>query len=376
MKKTIFVAVFLIALTIPAATHAYWLKSEPAVTIAKDEVVDGNLYAAGASIIVDGKVNGDIFCAGQNIVINGSIAGDIFCAGHAININGVVGGSARLAGNSININSQIEKNIMAFGASVYLSDKSTVGWEALIGAAVINAKGKIGRALYGGAAEANISGAVDGNINLRMDNKNEKSSLIIAKEANIGGDLNYTSRSEANIENGAKIKGKVNRHEPKISETKAETYITYAWGMIYSLFSSLVIGLVLIAFWKDKIIKLINETETKIGPAIGWGIIILFLTPIIGILLIISLIGAPLALILAALWIVAIMISKVLVGIGLGKKIMEKFYKEKSKSPMLIMVTGVTASWLIFSIPVAGWLISLVAIWMGLGGLFLFFRKN
>lgn len=377
MKKTIFIAFFLVALVIPLATHAYWVKSGPAVTISKDEVVDGNLYAAGASIIIDGKVKGDIFCAGQNIVINGSVDGDIFCAGQSIIVNGNLGGSLRAAGNSINVNGQVARNLMAFGAAVYLDNKSAIGWDALVGAATVNAGGKIGRSLYGGGAVATISGSVGSDVNLKMDgnNKDNKANLIIAKSAQIAGNVNYTSKIDASIEQGAQIKGKVLRNEPKIPVSNKQNAAIYLWASIYSSFTALVVGLVLIALWKNEIIKLTDIMLAKIGPSIGWGVIALFLTPIIIVLLLITLIGIPLAFILAALWLVTIWVSKVLVGIAIGRRVLEQWAKNKKDSLILAMILGIVISWFIFSLPLLGWIASLVAIWWGLGGIYLFFRK-
>lgn len=375
MKKTIFLLT-LMAFLIPSVAHAYLIKNGPSVNVSKDEVVDGNLYAAGASITIDGQIKGDVFCAGQNININGAVDGDIFCAGHSLNINGPVGGSVRVAGNSLNINSEIKRNVMAFGASVYMSDHASAGWDMLIGAATADIKGKIGRTLHGGASQVNISGAIGGDVNLRMGSKNKKTNLIISKETNIGGNINYTSYQDASIDKEAKIKGKVTRHEPKIAATRAQNYLAYAWSRIYSLFTALVIGLVLIALWKDEIIKLTDGMLIKIWPSIGWGVVALFLTPIIVILLLITLIGAPLALILTGLWIIAVLLSKILVGITVGRKIMERLKEDKKYSLIAAMIVGIAISWIIFSLPVLGWLIALVAVWWGLGGIYLFFKKS
>ena len=119
----------------------------------------------------------------------------------------------------------------------------------------------------------------------------------------------------------------------------------------------------------------------KAGASIGWGAVVMLLTPIIAILLLITVIGIPLAAILIGLWFIALLISKVLVGITIGRLLLRKNKEpenkkeEKKNSLMLPMVIGITLSWLIFSAPVIGWLLSLVALWWGLGGIWLQFRK-
>ena len=43
--------------------------------VAKDEVISGNLIAAGESIIVDGTISGDLIVAAQSLVVSGRVEG-------------------------------------------------------------------------------------------------------------------------------------------------------------------------------------------------------------------------------------------------------------------------------------------------------------
>ncbi len=55
----------------------------------------------------------------------------------------------------------------------------------------------------------------------------------------------------------------------------------------------------------------------------------------------------------------------------IGQRLVERFWKDKKDSLVWSSVVGVPVSWIVFGIPVLGWLFSLVAIWWGLGGTFL-----
>lgn len=383
MKKFIIIFSALLFL-VPMSAYAFSIKNGNFVNVDKTETIDGNLYAAGSTINVDGKVTGDIFCAGQNININGDVAGDVICAGQTVNINGNVGGNIRVAGNSVNINSKVDRNAMVVGASVTTSNKTEIGWDMTVGAASANIDGKIGRDLYGGVASMVINGQIGKNIRLRIE-KNIKSEqkgvnfnesgLTITKNAKINGDLVYTSSVPANIEPGAQIKGQSTQNLPKQPEKKS-TKTSHAGGWLISVFSSLVIGLVLISLWKEKIIEITDLIKQKAGASIGWGLIVTFLTPIIALLLLITIIGIPLSLIIIALWLIALCIGKIFTSILVGRILLQKFWEKKKDSLSWAMVIGIVVTITICYIPLIGWLACLAATLFGLGGLWLFFRKS
>ena len=381
MTKTrlLLIICFAFLLIIPISAKAFAVKTGDSIYIAKDQTIEGNLYAAGASITVDGAVTGDVICAGQTVNINGIVEGDVICAGQSVNIDGVVNGSVRVAGNSININGQVAHNAMVFGAAVNLGAEAVVGWDMLIGAATGEIRGKVGRDLYGGAASATIAGEIGKDVRLKIDNqKTDKSGLTIIDGATIGGNIIYTDKVEASIASNVVVAGEITHNLPKVR--KGKTITSWAWGRLYSIFSALVVGLVLISLWHKQIKKLTDNMLDKVGISIGWGVIVMFLTPIIAILLLITLIGIPLAFILIGVWLIALFISKILVGILIGRSLLDKLGNKKQDSKqkdslIFAMVIGIIIAWIIFSIPVVGWLICLVAMWWGLGGIWLYFKK-
>ncbi|MCK4554334.1 polymer-forming cytoskeletal protein, partial [Candidatus Parcubacteria bacterium] len=255
-KTRLFIIIcFTLLLIIPISAKAFAVKTGDSIYVAKDQIIEGNLYAAGLSITVDGTVTGDVICAGQTVNINGTVEGDVICAGQSVNINGAVNGSVRVAGNSININGQIARNVMAFGAAVNLGAEASVGWDMLIGAATGEIRGKVGRDLYGGVAGATIAGEIGKDVRLKIDNqKADKGGLMIMDEAIIGGNIIYTDKAEAFIASGAVIAGEITHNLPKVRKEK--TITAWGWGRLYSIFSALVVGLVLISLWHKQIKKL------------------------------------------------------------------------------------------------------------------------
>lgn len=378
---------FLILLILPVSAHAFAVKTEGAIYVGADETVKGTLYAVGNTITVDGTVTGDVICAGQSITINGSVEGDVICGGQSVIVNGQIGGSVRAAGNTIQINASVGRTVQAFGAAISLGSDADTGSDMLIAGAFAEVRGKVGGDLHGSAAYLNISGEVVGNVRFKMDSgiqneakgmnfKNKDTGIVIADTAIINGDLVYSAIEPAAIADSAVINGELTYNEIEQQAARKKIFMGWAWGRLYSIFSALVIGLVLITIWRKQITELTDKMNKQIGPAIGWGIIIMFITPIIAILLLITIIGIPLAFLLLGIWIIALVLSKVFVGILVGRRLMEKISKKKQESLIWAMILGIVVTWLIFSIPGLGWILALIAMWYGLGGLWLYFRKT
>lgn len=389
MKKAkILIFLFLaLLLILPISASAFTAKSGDVVYVEKDETVDGNFFAVGSNITVDGRVTGDVICAGQSININGAVEGDVICGAQTINISGPVNGSVRAAGNTVNINSAVARNVMVFGASIIVGSNGAIGWDMLTAGAVGEIRGKIGRGLTGILASAIISGEIAGDVKLQIDDRikqekkgvsvNNESKLNITDMAIIGGNVFYTANNDAKIAEGAIITGETIKNVPEI-RAGVKNNFKALWGIfgLYSIFAALVIGLVLVSLWRDEIKKMTDNMTKKTGASIGWGIVIMFLTPLIALTLLLTLIGIPLAGLLMLFWIIGLMISKIIVGILIGRSLLEKFWKSQKDSLIWAMIIGIIITQIIFSIPLIGWLLCLVAIWWGLGGIYLFFKKS
>lgn len=385
MKNTSFIMLSLaFVLLVPWETaNAFSAKTGSSVYVPKEDIIEGNLYAAGQNITVEGKVKGDVFCAGQTVNIRGSVDGDVICAGQTISIDANIGGNLRVAGSSIDIAGNIARNAMVFGSNIITEASSTVGWDMMVGSVLAELRGKIGRDLDGGSAQMIIDGQIGKNVKLSLDNnykiKNSQTNkaesvLTIAKAANIGGELNYTANNEATIEKGAKINGKTIHNTPSpIKSTDHKTaYGTWVMAKIISIFSALLISLIMLTLWRKEIKTITEKMLNKIAPSIGWGFALFFLTPIAAILLIITIVGIPLAAILFVFWLLAMYIGKIIAAIMIGRSLLGKI---KDENLIWSMIVGIIASWIIFSIPIIGWLLALIAMWWSIGAVSMYIRK-
>ncbi|MCX6795559.1 MAG: polymer-forming cytoskeletal protein [Candidatus Falkowbacteria bacterium] len=365
MKKIpFFVFSLIILLSLPAAAKAFSVESRDNIYVGKNETVDGNLYAAGQSITIDGTVNGDVIGAAQTITVNGTVNGDVIGAAQAFNFNGDVKGNIRAAANYLNINGSVGRNLNAFGAVTVLSQNSHIAWDALIFSNTTEVRGIIEGNLHGGVSEAVIAGKIGHDVDLKIDNKKASNALTIDKEAVIAGNLNYTSANNANIESQSSIAGQINRSQP---EHQSFDWNAFIWWKIFGIFSALFIGLAIWFLWRNGVEKSLRSIKEKWGLNLLNGLIILALIPVASVILIVTLIGIPLAAILLLLGLVFFFLGKIISAIFVGHLLLK--FITKKKYPVGALVIGVVVVWLFCAIPFIGWLISLAGMIMGGGAL-------
>lgn len=370
----------LVALCIPFLVFGFEVKSGNSVYVAQDQTVEGNLYAAGSNVTVDGKVTGDVICAGGSVIINGGVEGDVICLGQSVNIRGPVGGSVRTAGNTIDIDSAIARNLNAFGANVVVEKNANIGREALIAGGFSQVSGKIGQSLLGAGGNFIISGEVGNDAQLYLGQGSDlKSNLVLTDSAKIGGNLNYTDKEKADIAQGAQIGGETIQNAPKVEKTKQNAGKAFAtfwkWSLLYSMLSSFVVGLILILLMKEKLNLLLDLATEKIWPSIGWGILIMIVVPVLAGIVLFTIIGIPLALIILVLWMIALYLSHVVFSLLLGRSIMKNIFSRENPSLAWSLAVGIVIFELIVFIPFLGILVGLAAMWWSLGAMSVYFKK-
>lgn len=345
-KILIFLALMLIPLT---GVKAIDTKTGNSVYVSKDEIISGNLYAAGNTISVEGLINGDLIAIAQTVNVNGRVEGDIIVAAQNITINGEVGGNIRVAGSAININGPVSRNVNAFGSDINLGKNSKIGWDVYAAGENLETSGNIEGGLSGDVNRALISGKIVKDVNLTILNES-RTPAIITQTAQIGGKL-----------------------EQNFSKTDEPNWLAvWVWAKVYEIFCFLVIGLVLIYLGKNTTKKILKKIEDEPKKTIGPGAIILLIFPPIVLFLLFTIIGIPLALIILALWLIFVYIAKIFTALILGQIILKKLIKKNEINLIWPLVLGTIICYLLFSIPFVGWLFSLIAIFIGLGGIYIY----
>ncbi|MFC1905558.1 hypothetical protein ACFLXL_01980 [Chloroflexota bacterium] len=364
----------LLTATIAVPVMAADMRGGESITIDSGEVVNGDLYAAGGDIIINGTVNGDVWAAGRNITINGNINGAVTAAAQVITLNGSIARSARIAGQALVVSSNIETDLIAFGATLVIANKAKVGSDLFIGCSTARIDGQIDGSINGGAGEITLNDSVGGDVKLEVEK------LTITSTASIGGNLDYTSETEAIVQSSARISGKITQTVPEPKDgkqdVKAGPWIAAAgiasailWKVL-GFIMILVIGIIIIFTARRRITSMADAIRTNPLSSLGWGALILFVTPIAAIIVCCTVIGLPLGIIALVLYGIAIYLSQIPVALCIGRLIFRRFGEGESGGIMVgMLAAGLAILAILGLIPVIGFLVGLGTVIFGLGSL-------
>lgn len=392
MKKIlIFISVFMLCI-FGFASPVLALTTKGGENLNISESIEDDVYAFSNTVTLTGDVSGDFVAAGSQVNILGRVTGDLLAAGGSITVSGEIGDTARIAGGMITVNNNLKKDLLAAGGQVEISANSVISGDAAINAARIVINGDVDGNLKLSAADVIINGKVGETVEINSSN------IKIGDNAEISGNLNYTSDKEASISANASINGKTNWTKTETDTTKklgvspgikkgAAALFTATWigSKVVRFLSCFVLGIILLLIvpWAFK--KFNERMKKSLGYCVGDGAIVLFGAPIamfivliIAIILFATIIGSLLGVIavfgnfyLILSYALLLFVSNIFLSFFIGNLILQKGVKNLHKYgwKVLALLIGLVITSVLFAIPFVGWIVQLAAILFGLGGL-------
>lgn len=377
LKKILSVSLIGIALLLTLkssanATTGYNLDFGKDITIGKDENLKGPYLNYGDNATISGTVDGDIYIGGGFVTVDGTINGDLFVGGGVVTVKGTVSDDVRVVGGMVNIDGRVGKNVTALGGTVAIGSDGTIGQSLLAVGGNVVVLGNInqGAAIYGD--EVVLAGRIGEQVQVTA------TKISVEKTAILEGGLDYTSEKDAEIADGAAITGTVNKNlPPQIVPTPQP--ILGGLGrlalkfQLLSFLSLLLIGLLLVRFaprQTSAVAKLIGEQPWR---SLGFGFLTVILTPIAMLLLAVTIVGLPLAILAGLAYAIAICLSSLFGGLFVGQKVFDWF--NLKDNPYAMMAVGLLVLHLIFAVPVIGAFAQILSILAAVGAMLMLKRE-
>lgn len=332
--------------------------------VTKDKTIHGSVYAAGESVTIDGTVHGDVFCAAQRVTINGTITGDVLCAGRQITVNGKVEGSVRAAGQEVRIEkANIGHALTLAGQKVVVSKDATIGQDVTLAGDETELFGTVGRDVtVASGTLAHVGGSIGRNVQF---NGGE---LELADDTVVKGKVSYASEQTISKGDNVTVSGGIEQHEPQKEGTDFASGILDMLGVI-AAFMTLCMVLVLVL---PKLTHRVSEVPMKsLFKSMACGLMALFAFPVAIILLFISTIGIPLAILTVLLGTVLALLSGPVVAYYLGRLLLAK-----TTNPLYFMLLGSGVLGMLVYAPVVGGLVLFVAYLIGSGAIVLAAKRH
>ncbi len=331
------------------------------LTIASGEVREGDLYAAGEAVRVDGRLNGDLVAGARRILVDGRVEGDLFAAGNTIDLRGPIGDSTRIAGQILTVDTTIDGDLLAGGEELHLTENASVAGGLTAAASLVEIDGTVGRGARVAAGEIIVRGTVNGDANFIADR------LDLAPGARITGDLDYRARTPLSPEAAAQVEGAVRYEEPiEDPEDGGGGFGFLFW--FWQVLASLLTGIVVVAALRGVVERLVASIaeETTLGALLGFTAFLLI--PVAAAIAIVTLVGLPIGVAAVLLFGLALYAAKLPIAVWLGGRLLG-LAGRPGASPYAAMAVGILLLYLLFAIPFVGWLFWLAATWLGLGAM-------
>lgn len=260
-------------------------------------------------LVIREPIQQDLYAAAGQVVIDAPVAGDVYVAGGSVRIDADINEDLHVAGGQVVINSNIAGDVVAMAGNVE-----------------------------------------------------------ITKSASVGGEL-VVAVGELTIDPSAKVQGTITQYQPPVREAK-KVGLAAASGGILWLLSSLVMTLLLGYGLPHKSATLVQEWRARFGINILWGLIFLIVAPLASILLMVTVVGAPLGLIALIFWAVLLYVGKLVAALSVGAWIQSLWTKKNSFEPIWISATlGVFILMLVGAVPFIGWVAVCLVFLSALGAL-------
>lgn len=297
----------------PSARAAEMEHGDPSYTLPAGQEVNNDLIVVAGRARIDGDVDGDLISFSSSLTVNGHVKGDIIAFGQEIVVNGPVDGNVRVWCQSLSLNSTIAKNVMTWDEQVALDEKASVGGSLMTGGANAELDGHIGGDVLALVGDLTINGRLDRDLTIRGDR------LTIGSTAQIGGKTKYEGRGQPDIASGAKLASPIQITVPKRGPDY--TRVNYYWHEVLLWGANFLFGLMLLLLLPGFFSDAVHQTR-RVGPAIGFGALFLFATPIAIIIVCITIVGLGIGICSLLLYLISIYAAQVFVGSWLGEQLL------------------------------------------------------
>lgn len=354
----IFVLFFFVVST--TSVSAKIMTSEKgSVTVTKTEVVNDDLFIGAQVAEIDGTVNGDVFIGAQMVKVSGTVNGNLHVGANIFELTGIIKGNVYTGAQSVMVSGgKIGGSLLAGAANVNVDKNSQVGRSVIAGAGMVSINSQVKRSVYAGAGI-----------------------LTVGDTARIGKDLYYAAgdgKSGTNISSRAKITGNIYKSEANTSQAKTDfktmekiTPVALKGFKIVSTFISL-IGALIVAFLFYKFFpKTFTESANFVSESFWKSLGVGFLVSIsfipVLIVLLLTVVGIPLAGLAFLLLLVNFYLSKIVVSLPLGEWISKKINWKISTYGAAFF--GLLTIYILNMLPVIGLFTWIIVFWTGLGAL-------
>lgn len=332
-------------------------------------------FLAGPTVLVRQSVTGDLFAAGGEIDVVAKVDGDVVLSGGRVQLDAPAGQDVYAAGGRVAVDAAVARNVRIAGGSVQIGPRAKIGGGATIAGGKVDVLGPVERYLQIAAASVYIDAPVGGDVEA------VGRYIELGPNARIAGRLNYAAEQapirhpEAQVAGGIKAIALPPGKDFKIPPWRGVArVISWLWTAGLMLLAA-----VLVAAFPDVALRVARTARQRLGLSLLLGFAGLVVIPSAAAVIALTAVGAPLALLAGLLYLGLLLVGYVAAGIALGDAVLSRWGaahaqwmgRRAGAAAVAILLIALLAY-----VPIAGVLITLFALLVGMGAILLQFRRT
>lgn len=351
---------FVAALVFPVPVGA--VASSGTVVIPADRIVEEDLFAGAARVIVDGTIRGDLTVTTRELIVNGTVEGDVNGIAWTVRIAGDVAGSVRAVAWEVDVTGSVGDDVLTLARSVEVD--GSVGRDLLLAAISARNSGAVGGEirgdlLWGLYVDGSVAEDIDVGVHrLTITNTASVGSAVSWRQGLIGQNVRgWTARTD--ISPDADL-GLVTEVRPIAADLSFRAL--RALFNVLRFVGVLFLGLLLIATFPRQTRRATDRAWQRPATSFLVGLGLFVAVPVAVVLSLFTIILAPLGLLALGFWAFGLFVGAVPPLIALGRRA-----RRQPSAMMSAFVVAAIAWRLLRLIPLAGFAIYLVVTVWGMG---------
>jgi hypothetical protein len=353
------------------------------------EPVSGNSVLINSKIEVLAEISGSLTATGDTVSIQRAIGKDLFAAGRDVTLAAPVAGNARIISQSVEI-----------------TPDGKVSGDAALAGQSLHVRGPVGGHLQIGGDDLLIDSVIGGDVDAAGAH------LQLGPNARIAGRLRYSSTAELVRDPASEVQGSIEHTAPDgrwqrwVSQRRSysdssddehwdwngpawlspgsppwrswtQPYRHYGTGFLggLAILTALLIGALLPGLAQ----RLGATVSTQWAGAVLLGLVALIGTPIVAVILIVTIIGIPIALLLGVAWMFLMFLGYAASGVALGDVALHRLAPARyNEAALRVLAAALAMVFVIIAarMPVFGGLVTFVATLTGIGALLMAMRSS
>jgi len=303
--------------------------------------------ASGTVVVGADETVESVEAVAGSVVIRGTVRGDVSAAAGTVHVTetGRVGGDVEVAAGAVRIDGQVDGDVSTGAGTLDVTETA-----------------RIGGSVEAGAGYASFDGRVGGDVTVGAE------TVVLGPNARVGGDFRYDAETLTR-DPGATVEGRVVRETG--GQPGGVAVVGNALDTVYGLLANLLFGAILLFAFPNFSAGVASRVGSAPARTGGVGLLALVGVPVVLVLLVITLVGIPLAVVGAVAFAGAVWAGLVYGQYAVGVRALAAVDRE---GRWLALVVGLVGFALLGAVPILGGLLELGALLLGLGALTLGLR--